>query len=115
LPMRILLDECVPRRLKRELPSHDVFTVRDKGWAGKKNGDLLKAMHADSFDVLLTVDKGLQHQQNLTATGVAVVFMTVKRNTLSELLPLMPAVETALIGIKRGDVVVIAPPSPPVP
>jgi hypothetical protein len=113
--MRILLDECVPRRLKRELPSHDVFTVRDKGWAGKKNGPLLKVMQTDGIEVLLSVDKGLQHQQSLAAAGVAVVVMTVKRNTLSELLPLMPAVEAALIGIKPGDVVVIAPPPPPVP
>jgi hypothetical protein len=55
--MRILLDECVPRRLRQELPAHDIRTVPEMGWSGKKNGELLQLMVGQGFDVLLTVDR----------------------------------------------------------
>jgi len=54
--MKILIDECLPKKLKRELPNHDVATVREKGWQGKKNGVLLRLM-SGAFDVFITVDK----------------------------------------------------------
>src|SRR5207253_9298653 len=60
-PMRILLDECVPRPLRRELAGHDVHTIREMGWAGKKNGELLALMAGAGFEVLLTVDQNLRH------------------------------------------------------
>jgi len=47
--MRMLIDECVPRKLKRHVHGHDVWTVKEMGWLGKKNGDLLKAMVSDGF------------------------------------------------------------------
>lgn len=49
--MRILLDECMPRRLRRELPGHDVDTVAGMGWAGRKNGELLRSMVGENFDL----------------------------------------------------------------
>ena len=55
--MRLLLDECVPKRLRRELSGYDVQTVREAGWAGLKNGALLRAADG-SFDALITVDQG---------------------------------------------------------
>jgi len=77
--MRILLDECVPRRLRRELPEHDVHTVAEMGWAGKKNGELLQSLAGQGFEVLLTVDQNLRHQQNLKAAGIAVVVLMQPR------------------------------------
>jgi hypothetical protein len=68
--MRILLDECVPRRLRQELPGHDVRTVQELGWSGKKNGELLQLMAGQGFEVLVTVDQSIRHQQNLQAAGV---------------------------------------------
>jgi hypothetical protein len=62
--MRLLLDECMPRRLKQELFGHDVSTVQEMGWAGIKNGALLQ-LASGSFDALLTVDQGIEYQQNL--------------------------------------------------
>jgi hypothetical protein len=62
--MRLLLDECVPKRLKRELVGHEVKTVQELGWAGTKNGGLLKLADGQ-FDALLTVDQGIEYQQNL--------------------------------------------------
>lgn len=103
--MRILLDECVPRPLRHELAGHDVRTIREMGWAGKKNGELLTLMAGAGFEVLLTVDQNLRHQQNLAASGVAVVVMVAASNRLADLMPLVPKVEAALIGIKAGDIV----------
>jgi hypothetical protein len=103
--MRILLDECVPRPLGRELAGHDVHTIREMGWAGKKNGELLALMAGTGFEVLLTVDQYLRYQQNLAASGVAVVVMAAGHGRLADLTPLIPAVESALTNIQAGDVV----------
>lgn len=65
--MRVLLDECLPRRLKRELVGHDARTAPEMGWASKRNGDLLRAAVARGFEAFVTVDRKLQHQQNLAA------------------------------------------------
>ncbi|WP_373515917.1 DUF5615 family PIN-like protein [Persicitalea sp.] len=69
--MRLLLDENLPKRLKLDFPEHEVYTVRDKGWNGVKNGQLLKLLIENGFDALLTFDKNLQHQQNFSKYSVA--------------------------------------------
>ncbi|MDZ7967468.1 MAG: hypothetical protein RM368_21360 [Nostoc sp. DedSLP03] len=86
--MLILLDECVPRPLKRELTDYEVRTVVEMGWSGKKNGELLQLMIQESFTILLTTDQNLQYQQNLQQAGVAVVVLVASSNRLSDLLPL---------------------------
>lgn len=106
--MRVLLDECVPRPLRRAFPAHDVHTIPEMGWAGKKNGELLALMAADGFEVLLTVDRGIRHQQNLAAARVAVVVMVAATNRLPDLLPLAPAVEAALASVRPGDAVEVS-------
>jgi hypothetical protein len=80
--MRILLDECVPRPLRRNLPGHDVRTVQEMGWDGHENGDLLRELLAAGFDVFLTVDQNLRYQQNLRAAGVAVLVLVAPTNKL---------------------------------
>ncbi len=62
--MRVLLDECLPRRLKADLAGHEATTVPEAGWAGTKNGDLLQ-LAAARFDAFVTIDQGLAFQQNL--------------------------------------------------
>ena len=79
--MRLLLDENLPKRLKLDFPDHDVFTVRDKGWQGIKNGELLKLMIADGFHALLTFDKNLQHQQNFVKYTLTVFVLHAEINT----------------------------------
>jgi hypothetical protein len=105
--MRILLDECVPRRLRQELSGHDVHTVPEMGWSGKKNGELIHLMAGQSFGVLLTVDQNIRHQQNLQAAGVAVIVLQAKSNRLADLTPLMPMALTSLCSIKPGEIVEI--------
>lgn len=63
--MRILLDENIPRQLKSDFRDFEIFTVRDKGWEGVKNGVLLSLMLENNFDALITFDKNLQHQKKL--------------------------------------------------
>lgn len=103
--MRLLLDECVPRPLKGELTDFEVRTVVEMGWAGKKNGELLKLMMQESFTILLTADQNLRYQQNLQQAGVAVIVMVAPSNRLADLLPLIPSVCSALIGIASGEVI----------
>jgi hypothetical protein len=105
--MRVLLDECVPRRLRRELAGHDVRTVPEMGWSGKKNGELLGLMAGQSFEVLVTVNQSIRHQQNLQSAGVAVLVLVAPSNRLADLVPLVPSAQSALGSIKPGDVVEI--------
>jgi hypothetical protein len=70
--MHILLDECVPRRLKPELGDHEVRTVPEMGWAGMKNGALLQ-LAAESFEVLLTTDRNLAFQQNMATLRLGII------------------------------------------
>jgi hypothetical protein len=102
--MRLLLDECVPRPLKRDLVGHDVRHVVDMGWAGRRNGDLLRLMLVERFDTFLTVDQNLEFQQNLRASGIGVVVVIARNNRVSELRPLVPAILEALERVTAGAV-----------
>jgi predicted nuclease of predicted toxin-antitoxin system len=78
--MRILLDECVPRKLKNSFVEHDCRTVPEAGLAGKKNGELLSLAERLNFDVLITMDKGIEYEQNLRERKVAVIVLLAKSN-----------------------------------
>ncbi len=96
--MRLLLDENLPKRLKNDFAEHDVFIVRDKGWNGIKNGELLLLMIEDGFDALLTFDKNLQHQQNFSKYTIAFFVLNAPINTYSELTKLSSQVSEHLKG-----------------
>ena len=100
----MLLDECVPRRLKLELPGHDVHTVTKMGWSGIKNGPLLRRA-AQEFDVFLTVDQGVEYQQNLLGLDLAIVIMVAATNDIDDLRPLMPHVRETLSSASPGSIV----------
>ena len=103
--MRILLDECAPRPLKRELTGYEIRTVVEMGWSGKKNGELLKLMSQEGFTILLTTDQNLRYQRNLQKAGVAVVLLIAPSNKLSDLLPLIPDARNVLNTIAPGEVI----------
>jgi hypothetical protein len=102
--MRVLLDECLPRKLKLEFTEHEVVTVPEMGWAGQKNGELIR-LALGQFDVFVTVDLNLTFQQNLSTTELAIVLLVASDNRLETLNPLIPEVETALRTIRPGDVI----------
>jgi hypothetical protein len=74
--VKLLLDGNLPHLLRNNLGDHDVFTVGYKGWAGLKNGELLKTAEDDGFEVLITGDQTLSYEQNLTGTNVAIVVLS---------------------------------------
>jgi len=103
--MRLLLDECVPKRLKNDLPGHDVHHVVEMGWSSKRNGELLKLMVAERFEALLTVDQHLEFQQNVRASGIGVVVVHAPRTRLKELRLLVPQMLQALSNIRAGALI----------
>jgi predicted nuclease of predicted toxin-antitoxin system len=108
--MRILIDECLPAKLRGTLSTlgHDCETVRRAGFGSKKNGELLKIAEG-KWDVLLTSDRNIKYQQNITGRGVSIVILCANSNRMKDLLPLMPACTQALLSIQRGQMVEIGP------
>ena len=104
--LKILLDECIDRRLAREIPGHTARTVHEEGWAGLKNGQLL-AQAAGKFDVFLTVDRNLTNQQNLSKFEIAVVVIRSKSNSLKDLRKAIPSILTALTEATPRTVTVV--------
>jgi hypothetical protein len=94
--MLVLLDECLPRPLKRELPEFNVQTVPEMGWSGLKNGELLRRIRQAGVDFFVTGDQNLQYQQSLRASGVSVIVLCAATNRLADLLPLMRELKVVL-------------------
>jgi hypothetical protein len=88
--MKILLDECIPVRLKQYLPGFEVYTVSEMGWTSLKNGRLMKDAIESGFDLMITVDKNLQHQQNLQEYDISIVVFDILFNRLQDFVPLIP-------------------------
>lgn len=104
--MRVLLDECLPRRFGQELAGHLVSTVPQVGWAGISNGKLL-ALIAGNYDAFLTVDKNLPAQQKTNALSFGVVVLRAPSSQLADLRPLVPQILTALATLQPGMVVIV--------
>lgn len=102
--MRILLDENLPRRLKGHFPTDvEVLTVQERGWSGIKNSELLR-LAAGEFEVFLTMDRGVEFQQNLQSLSLGVLIIRAPSNRFEDLLPLMSEVHHALNTIQSGQV-----------
>ncbi len=100
--MKLLLDECIDRRLAKDLGEHDVRTVPQMGWAGIKNGALLTLAEKE-FDVFVTVDRNLSFQQNLPRFNIAVLVLHAPSNRLADLRPLAPKVLSILPTLVKGQ------------
>jgi len=105
--LRLLLDESVPRRLKRHLTTHDVDSVHDRNWDGLKNGALLKAAEAE-YDVLVTVDQKLPYQQHLPHFRIRVVVLAGITNRLEDLVPLIPDLLRHCEALQEGHVGIVS-------
>jgi len=103
--MRVLLDECVNEGLRKYFPGHDCQTARYAGFAGLENGQLLTAAEAAKFDVVLTVDRGFEYQQNLEERKIAVIIFCGKSVLLEDLAPLVPDCLAHLKSIQSGQIV----------
>ena len=98
---KILLDECIDRRLARQISGHEVKTAPEMGWAGLDNGELLAKAERE-FDVFITVDRNLTFQQNLPKFSIAVLILHAPTNRLEDLLPLVPNLHNALTDPQKG-------------
>ncbi len=110
--MRVLLDEQLPRRLALHLAGHDVSTVQRQGWAGLKNGELLRRAAEAGVEVFVTADQNIEFQQNLTRlapAGLRVIVVVAPSNVLEDLIPLVPALLEAIpraepgLAVRIGD------------
>ena len=106
--MRVLLDESLPRDLAPHLAGHDVATVHAQGWAGLKNGALLRAAREAGFAALVTADRNMEHQQNVARSGVALVVLRARSTRLADLVPLVPHLLSALPTVRAGTVAHVA-------
>ena len=101
--MRVLLDEQLDRRLKNDFSSdYEVWTVADRGWKGMKNGKLLRAT-AQEFGAFITMDKGIEHQQNWQILPLAIVIISAKTNRYADVAPAIPEVNEVLRRIQEGE------------
>jgi AmiR/NasT family two-component response regulator len=88
--VKILFDQNLPRRLRKYLPRHEIYTTREMKWEQLRNGALMARAAEAGFEVLVTIDKQIEHQQNLAALAVAVVVVDGKSNALPALLSFTP-------------------------
>lgn len=105
--MKLLLDECLPRKLKGGLLGHEVKTVPEMGWAGIENGDLLPLIEL-KFDVFITIDGNMRYQQNMSGRSFSLIVLKAQDNTIETLLPLMTQVLEVLPSLVSAQVVKIA-------
>jgi len=99
--LRVLLDENLDWRLERDLVGHDVSSVPRIGWAGIKNGELLRRAE-EQFDVLITMDSGLGQLQNIAGRNLVLILLRARSNRLADTRPLMHGVNEALENAQSG-------------
>ena len=104
--MKLLLDECVPRKLKQMFAGggHECATVQEAGFSGKENGELLVAAEGH-FDALITIDSNMRYQQNLSERKIAILVIRASSNDIDDIRPHVPEALTGLRTIRPGEVI----------
>lgn len=102
--MKILLDECVTKKLSKVLQKGEIYTVIEMGWSGIKNGKLFSVAAKEGFDLLLTIDKNMEYQQNTSEHPIIIVVFDVMRNKVDEYLPLVDPFYQQLSTMEKGRV-----------
>lgn len=101
--MKIVLDECLPRRLVREFPGFSVTTVQREGWGGLSNGELLSKVEPE-FDVFITMDTNIVYQQDLSGLAFCLIVLHAPNSRYESLHPLVQEIRSALAKAKPGEV-----------
>ena len=105
--MKVLLDECLPIDFRHSFPNHYAHTVQWAGLKGKKNGELLRAAELAGYDILLTVDQGLPHQQSSAERKLSIIVIHSRTNQLEDLAPLVGAILQSLATIQPGQTIAV--------
>jgi len=107
--MRILVDNCVPRKFARLITGHEVTLARQAGWHELGNGDLIAAAELNGYEAVVTIDKNLQYQQNLTGRKISIVVLSPRLVFFESLAPMIGQLALALENLEEGSFVVIKP------
>jgi hypothetical protein len=107
---RVLLDENLPRKLRRDLPQFSVRTVQEEGWTSYENGELLTRAQT-RFDVLLTGDRRLRFQQNLARFNIGIVVIITPSLRYRTIRQSIEAIRTAIDSVRGGELIEVAVPS----
>ena len=99
--MKILLDECVTKKLKNHLIEFEIFTVSEMGWSGVKNGQLMTLCIENNFDILLTIDKNLMFQQNLEKYKVTIAVFNCKTSKIEDILMFLKSFKNQILVSKK--------------
>jgi hypothetical protein len=102
--VKVLLDECIPRKLKYSLPDHECETVPEAGLAGRKNGSLPDLAELAGFKIFVTMDKGLEYEQNLAGRNISILILRARSNRLVDLLPLVSDLLGAMNLARKGEI-----------
>ena len=105
--MKILLDECLPVDFRHSFPTHDTHTAQWAGLKGKGNGELLRAAEIAGYDVLLTIDQGIPHQQPSAGRRISIILVRSRTNQIEDLFPMVNAILEVLETIQPGQTVSI--------
>jgi len=105
--VKILLDECLPVDFRHSFSNHDTHTAQWAGLKGKNNGELLRAAEVAGYDVLLTVDQGISHQQQPIGRKLSIISVRSRTNQIEDLLPMVDAISKALDTIQPGQTIAI--------
>jgi len=101
--VKVLLDECLPLDFRCSFPEHEAHTAEWAGFKGRKNGDLLRSAEAAGYEVLLTVDQGIPHQQGSGGRRIGIIVIGSQTNQLEDLMPLADAILRVLRIIEPGQ------------
>ena len=106
--MKVLLDECIPRRLGQHFGKHECYGVSDLGWSGKKNGDLLTLAEQSGVEAFVTVDQGIEYEQNIAGRPLGIVVLKAKSSRYSDLIRCVPELLRAISSIQPGQLIHIS-------
>lgn len=106
---RLLLDECVDRRLKRSISGHQIATVQEMGWAARSDRAVLTLAAKAGFDAVITVDKNLQFQQRVDRLPLCVIVLHGRSSRLADLTELVPKLLTVLERLAPGTIITVEP------
>jgi len=105
--MKVLLDECVTKRLKAHLKDFEVHTVVEMGWSGVKNGKLISLCVSNHFDVILTIDKNMMYQQNIKKYAITIAVLDTLTSKLDELILFIPSFKNQIYYLEKGKAYII--------
>lgn len=106
--MKILLDECVTKKLRSYLSPHEVFTVSQMKWNGLRNGNLMKKAETENFDLLITIDKNLRFQQNIGKSNLTVIVFDSVSSKIEQLKKFIPKFKNELGNFKKGQLYILS-------